>query len=97
MSTPKGMKCLPRTLASGERVLLYSDANRIVLQVRRQVPTEEDLLTPSFKVAVSLSAIEAAQLAEDLLGAALAQLHTREPVTAPSRVGQLEDEEMSDG
>jgi hypothetical protein len=94
MSTPKGMKCQPRTLASGERVLLYTDASRIVLQLRRQVPTEEDLLSPSFKVAVSLSALEAAQLAGDLLGEALAQLHTREPATISSRAGQPEDEEL---
>jgi hypothetical protein len=91
------MKCLSHTLASGDRVLLYTDANRIVLQMRRQVPTEEDLLAPSFKVAVSLNAIEAAQLAEDLLGAALAQLHTREQAPVSSNVGQPEDEEIGDG
>jgi hypothetical protein len=74
MSTPKGMKCLSRTLAGGERVLLYSDASQIVLQVRRQVPTEEDLLSPSFKIAIALSPMEAAQLAGDLLSVALPQL-----------------------
>lgn len=74
MSTPKGMKCQPRTLASGEQILLYSNTTQIVLQLRRQVPTEEDLLEPSFKVAVSLTALEAAQLARDLLGVALPQL-----------------------
>ncbi len=68
------MKCQPRTLGSGEQVLLYSNTSQIVLQLRRQVPTEEDLLEPSFKVAVSLTALEAAQLARDLLGVALPQL-----------------------
>lgn len=81
MTTPKGMKCLPRTLLSGEQVLLYTDATRIILQLRRQVPTAEDLLAPSFKVAISLNPLEAAQLAEDLLGAALAQLYAQERAT----------------
>lgn len=85
MSTPKGMKCLSRApLASGERILLYSDASRIVLQVRRQVPTEEDLLKPSFKVAVSLTAMEAVQLAGDLLNVALPQLQACRMVEMPS-------------
>jgi hypothetical protein len=68
------MKCLSRALTSGERVLLYSDESRIVLQIRRQVPTEENLLEPSFKVAVSLTVMEAAQLAGDLLNIALPRL-----------------------
>jgi hypothetical protein len=87
MSTPKGMKCQPRTLASGDQVLLYSNANQIVLQLRRQVPTEEDLLAPSFKVAVSLTAMEAARLAGDLLYVALPQL----------QASQLEGEQAEEG
>lgn len=74
MSTPKGMKCTPRTVATGDRVLIYSDLTRIILQLRRQVPTEEQILEPSFKVAVSLSPAEAIALASDLLNAALPQL-----------------------
>ena len=74
MSTPKDMKCHPRMLVSGEQVFLYSNMSQIVLQLRRQVPTEEDLLRPSFKVAVSLTVLEAAQLARDLLSVALPQL-----------------------
>lgn len=97
MSTPKGMKCLPRTLVSGERMLLYSDATRIVLQLRRQVPTEEDLLAPSFKVAIELTALEAAQLAGDLLSAALAQLQARELAATSRDVSQPEEGEMIDG
>lgn len=74
MSTPKGMKCTPRTIATGDRVLIYSDPAHIILQLRRQVPTEEQILEPSFKVAVSLSPAEAIALASDLLTAALPQL-----------------------
>jgi hypothetical protein len=77
-------------------VLLYSDPTQIVLQLRRQVPTEEDLLAPSFKVGVSLTPLEATQLVEDLLGFALAHLHIREVATSSSANGQAEDEEMSD-
>jgi hypothetical protein len=51
MSTPRGMKCASRTLATGDKILIYSDADHIILQVRHQVPTEEHLLDPSFKVA----------------------------------------------
>lgn len=74
MSTPKGMKCLPRTLMTGEKVLIYSDSDHIILQLRRQVPSEERLLEPSFKVAVSLTPAEAMTIASDLLNAALPQL-----------------------
>jgi len=74
MSTPKGMKCVPRTLVTGDKVLIYSDANHIVLQLRHLVPTEEQLLEPSFKVGVQLSPAEAIALASDLLNAALPQL-----------------------
>jgi hypothetical protein len=74
MSTPRGMKCIPRTLVSGDKVLIYSDAHHIVLQLRHLVPSEEQLLEPSFKVGVELSAAEAIAIASDLLNAALPQL-----------------------
>lgn len=74
MSTPKGMRCVPRTLVTGDRLHIYSDADQIVLQLRHQVPTEEQLLDPSFKVAVRLSPAEAIAIASDLLNAALPQL-----------------------
>ncbi len=74
MSTPKGMKCIPRTLTTGDKILIYSNADQIVLQVRRQIPSEEELLEPSFKIAVALSPAEAVTIASDLLNAALPQL-----------------------
>jgi len=73
MSTPKGMKCVPRTLATGDKVHIYSDADRIVLQLRHLAP-EESLLEPSFKSAESLTPAEALAIASDLLNAALPQL-----------------------
>ncbi|BCL79618.1 hypothetical protein ccbrp13_20830 [Ktedonobacteria bacterium brp13] len=55
MSTPKGMKCVPQTVGTADKVLIYSDAAHIILQLRHQVPTEEQILEPSFKIAVSLT------------------------------------------
>ena len=74
MSTPKGMKCVPKTLDNGDKVLVYSDTDHIVLQLRHSVATEEDMLAPSFKVAVPLTAAEAIAVASELLNAALPQL-----------------------
>jgi hypothetical protein len=89
------MKCQPRTLASGEQVLLYSNMSQIVLQLRRQVPTEEDLLEPSFKVAVSLTALEAAQLAKDLLNVAHPQIQasTGENAHNTNSMGDFKEEQ----
>lgn len=74
MSTPKGMKCVPRTLVIGDKILIYSDSAHIILQLRHLVPTEEQLLEPSFKIAVPLTPAEAIAIASDLLNAALPQL-----------------------
>jgi len=74
MSTPKGLKCVAKTLSTGEKVLIYGDTDHIMLQLRRQVATEENILEPSFKVAVCLSPAEAIAVAGELLNAALPQL-----------------------
>ncbi len=74
MSTPRGMKCVTRTMSTGDRILLYSNAEQLVLQMRRNVATEEELLAPSFKVAVSLSTPDAVWLAGELLTAVLPHL-----------------------
>src|SRR5216684_275686 len=66
MSTPKGMKCSNRKLTNGDRVLIYSDREQIVLQIRHQTPTEENLLDSSFKVAVALSPADALLIASEL-------------------------------
>lgn len=76
MSTPKGMKCSNRKLINGDRVLIYSDREQIVLQIRHQTPTEDNLLDPSFKVAVSLSPADALLIASELLAAAVPRLTT---------------------
>ena len=69
-------------LADGAQVQVYSNRDRLVLQMRRQVATEVDLLTPSFKVAVELTPAEALNLAAELLHAAAAQVP---PATQPNK------------
>ena len=54
-------------LATGDKVFVYSDATRILLQLRREAPTQQDILAPSFKAAVSLTEGEALALASELL------------------------------
>lgn len=66
MSTPKGMRCTPRDLKSGDKLHVYSDPNQIVLQLRHQVPTEENVFENSFKVSTRLTPLEAAALATEL-------------------------------
>jgi hypothetical protein len=79
MSTPKGMRAKQIQLASSDAIHVYSHkTGDIVLQLRRAVPTEQDLLTTSFKVAVSLTAAEALELAGELLTAASGQFRKRE-------------------
>jgi hypothetical protein len=79
MSTPKGMRAKQIQLASSDAIHVYSHkTSDIVLQLRRAVPTEQDLLTTSFKVAVSLTAAEALELAGELLTAASGQFRKRE-------------------
>ncbi len=74
MSTPKGMKCVTRTVTTGDKLLIYSNAEQIILQIRRQVASEENLLAASFKVAVPLSLSDAIWVVSELLAAALPHL-----------------------
>ncbi|HEX6555807.1 MAG TPA: hypothetical protein VF026_23815 [Ktedonobacteraceae bacterium] len=67
MSTPKGMTCRNFTLACRDQILLYHNAEHIIMQLRHHVPTEDNILNPSFKVAVELSPVEALALASELL------------------------------
>ena len=73
MST-KSMQWTSKTLVDGKKILVSNATQRIVLQVCQQGATEEDVLTPSFRVAVSLTPAETVALALDLLRAASPQL-----------------------
>jgi len=76
MSTPAGMRCVTFRLENEDKVQVYSDATRIFLQLRREVPTgslDQDFLSPSFKVAVSMTEGAALALASELLSVVAAR------------------------
>ena len=64
------------TLENGGAVHAYSNEDVTILQIRKSKPTEEDILEPSFKVAVSLTPSEALAIASELLLAASHRLKT---------------------
>ena len=74
MANPKGFRNRSFKLDEGGQVMLYSNQDQILIQLRREIPTETDVLLPSFKVAVSLTMAEALALASELLQAASSQL-----------------------
>ena len=63
------MRCKTFQGNGGGSVHLYSSGHRIVLQVRREVPTELDVLGASFKSAIEIGGREALLLAAELLRA----------------------------
>ena len=65
-------------------VHVYSDMSRIWLQVRRCIPTQDDIGTPSFKVAVGLTKNQAIAIAGELLAAATRPRYNSVPVVAPA-------------
>jgi hypothetical protein len=80
MATPKGMRTRVFKLNAIEQVHVYSNDQTLILQIRREVPTEEDILATSIKAAVCLSPSQALSLAGELLEAASQQLnHQQEP------------------
>ena len=79
MPAPKGMRAIPFTLNATDAVHVYSDAQRIWLQLRRDIPTQQDIGKPSFKTALSLTPTQAIALAGELLTAATQ--HQNSPAT----------------
>jgi hypothetical protein len=79
MTTPPGTRSVTFSLENGNKVLVYSDSTRIFLQLRHNTPTEQDILTPSFKVAVSLTEGDALALASELLSIVSARLKVQSP------------------
>lgn len=82
MSNPKGMRAWAHPLESAALIHVYSDDSRIILQLRRAVATEDDVLAPSFKVAVTLTPTDALALAAELLNASSKILAAREAAPA---------------
>lgn len=80
-----------KTLPGGKEVTLYSNETQIVLQLR-QVTSEGDLLSPSFQVAVPLTAAESVALAMELLRVASPQLEKAQALASTSlSLGEPED------
>ncbi|HMO13134.1 MAG TPA: hypothetical protein PKD64_11520 [Pirellulaceae bacterium] len=74
MSTPKGTRCRKIKLEADASIFVYSSDDQLIMQTRRNVATEDDVLSPSFKIAVPLQPNEAIELAGELLCAASSQL-----------------------
>lgn len=74
MATPKGTRAQRFVLKSGDAIHVYSNAQAITLQLRREVPTEVDVAATSFKASVVLTPAESLAVAGELLTAAAAQL-----------------------
>jgi len=70
MATPKGMRAQPFSVTVSDAVHVYSDDTHIWLQIRRDVPTEQDIGRSSFKVAVCLQPGVAHKLGLELINIA---------------------------
>ena len=70
MATPKGMRAVRLAVNGTDAVHVYSDDQRIWLQLRRNVPTERDIGRSSFKAALSLTPDTACKLGLELLNIA---------------------------
>jgi len=80
MATPKGMRTRVFKINSTEQVHVYSNDQLLILQIRREIPTEEDILAASLKAAVCLSPSKALALAAELLEAASQQLSHQQEI-----------------
>jgi hypothetical protein len=70
MATPKGMRAVRLPVNGTDAVHVYSDDQRIWLQLRRDVPTELDIGRPSLKFALRLTPGTACKLGLELLNIA---------------------------
>ncbi len=84
MSAPKNMRVQNFPQKNGGAVHIYSNNEVILLQIRHSTPTEEDVLQPSFKVAVSLTPAEALAIAGELVTAASRHFQESPQKTEPT-------------
>lgn len=70
MATPKGMRAVQLPVNATDVIHVYSDEQHIWLQLRRAVPTEQDIGRPSFKIAFCLTPGAADKLGLELLNIA---------------------------
>jgi hypothetical protein len=74
------MRFVPFGVNATDAVHVYSDGQRIWLQLRRDVPTIQDIGRPSFKAALTLTPQQAIAIAGELLTAA-----TRNDIQPPTK------------
>ncbi len=80
------MRVVPVAVGSTDAVHIYSDAETIMLQLRRDVPTHLSIAKPSFKTALTLTREQAIAIATELLVAARAKAisaHTQKQLATP--------------
>lgn len=70
MATPKGMRAVQFPVNASDAIHVYSDDNHIWIQLRRDVPTEQDVGRPSFKVSLCLQPGTAQKLGLELMNIA---------------------------
>lgn len=75
MATPKGLRAAQFPVNATDAVHVYSDEHHIWLQLRRDVPTEQDIGRPSFKTSLCLQPGTARKLGLELLN--IAEKNTR--------------------
>ncbi len=70
MANPPGMTPRHFQLDSGDKIHVFYNAEQIIVQFRRNVPTKDDPLATSVKTATQLTPIEALEMAAVLAKAA---------------------------
>jgi hypothetical protein len=84
VATPKGMRAQQFPVNASDAIHVYSDDGHIWLQIRRDVPTEQDIGRSSFKVALCLQPGTAHKLGLELMNIAE---RNKEKLKAKSVVG----------
>jgi hypothetical protein len=70
MATPKGMRAVQLPVNGSDAIYVYSDDNHIWLQLRRDIPTEQDIGRSSFKIAICMQPGTAHKLGLELMNIA---------------------------
>jgi hypothetical protein len=70
MATPKGMRAVQLAVNASDAIHVFSDDNHIWLQLRRDVPTDQDIGRSSFKVALCMQPGTAHKLGLELMNIA---------------------------
>jgi hypothetical protein len=70
VATPKGMRAVQLSVNATDAIHVFSDDNHIWLQLRRDVPTDQDIGRSSFKVALCMQPGTAHKLGLELMNIA---------------------------